>query len=67
MLTAILLRAARQLPWHAQRHARGCCQTANTVLGCYSNQQVVKHFIKEASVGTVVPKKAKGSQLLSQT
>lgn len=61
-----LLLGARQLTWYTLCHRRGCGQTANTISGSLSNQQIVKHFLKEASVSTVLPKKAKGSQPLSQ-
>ena len=69
-ITAILilnlLLAARQLTWCTLCHTRGCGHTVNTVLGSLSNQQIVKHFSKEASVCTILPKRANSSQLLSQ-
>lgn len=61
-----LLLAARQLPWWAPCHVHGPSQAANRVWGSLSNQKLVKHFPKDATVGSFLPAKANRSQRLSQ-
>lgn len=59
-----LLLVPGQLAWCALR--RALLSHCTCRLGRLSNQQIVKYFVKEASVGTVLLKKAKGRQPPSQ-